>query len=167
MDYDYSKEEAVTDLYHKVAKFAISKTAYMVKSEEIAQDIVQDVFLKLWQKKLTFTTVEASYKWIYICCHNAAIDHLKSYAIKNQRPIPDTLTLPETVSERIANGEIIGILTKRLTTRQASILFYRYVDGHSLAEISDLNGLAKKTIQRELKQISQIGIQLKESLHDT
>ena len=47
----------------------------LVNDSAIAQDIVTDVFVKLWQKQSDFTTVYAVKAFLYISTRNACLNH--------------------------------------------------------------------------------------------
>ena len=74
--FDCSKAEDVERLYNLVAKAALSKTSYIVHSSA-AEEIVQETFIKLFNKKPKFSSVRQAYAWIYRTCTNGAIDFLR------------------------------------------------------------------------------------------
>ncbi len=159
--FDCRSEGKVEELYQAVAPYALSKTLYMVGCPQIAQEILQEVFLKLWSKKLVFLSIKSAYQWIYTACHYRAIDYLKASVNRVKKEALAELCLPETVSDRTANGQMIGMIAAQLSKRQLSILSYRFVDGHRVADIADMMKLSEKTIQRELKLIKKLGMKMK------
>ncbi|WP_224071877.1 sigma factor [Arachidicoccus terrestris] len=43
----------------------------------IIEEIVQDVFLKLWEKRTDFDHVLRLRGFLYTCCRNAALNHIE------------------------------------------------------------------------------------------
>lgn len=65
------------DQYHRAVYFYILD---YVKAPQVAEDLVHDVFMKIWEIRegLTITTSFSSY--LYRICHNKAIDALQKIA---------------------------------------------------------------------------------------
>ena len=61
----------------------LCKSVYrFVKNEEITKDIVQEVFLKLWQKKDTLRFDDSPKSYLQKACINQAINYLKEKEIE-------------------------------------------------------------------------------------
>jgi RNA polymerase sigma-70 factor (family 1) len=52
----------------------------VTKCEAMAQDLVQDVFLKLWEQGHQFYQIENKEAWLYRVMENKLIDHLRKIA---------------------------------------------------------------------------------------
>ncbi len=140
-------------LYERTGRAALLKTARLVGRQDVAEEIVQGAFLKLWDAGLDFPSERAAYAWIYRACHNAGIDHLRAHATRFESGMA-----PEALAEQ-ATGEDPWLvaaderqwLRERLATlgeREAQVLVYRVVDGMTQAEIAEVMGLSRKTIVR-------------------
>lgn len=49
-----------------------------VKDNDIAEDIVQDVFLQMWEKRLMFATLSEIKSYLYTCVRNACSGSLET-----------------------------------------------------------------------------------------
>ena len=58
-----------------------------VKDNDIAEDIVQDCFLNVWEKRLTFNVIAEIRNYLYTSTRNACLDHLKHEQIKQKHAI--------------------------------------------------------------------------------
>ena len=61
---------------HSLQRFAFRVT----KCEQLAKDVVQDVFLKLWEHQRQFREIENINAWLYKVTENKLIDHLRKLA---------------------------------------------------------------------------------------
>ena len=66
----------VKDHEHNLQIFAFRVT----KCEQIAKDVVQDVFLKLWEHREQLHQIENIQAWLYRITENKLIDHLRKIA---------------------------------------------------------------------------------------
>lgn len=143
-------------LYAKTGRAAILKTARLVGRFDVAEEIVQAAFLKLWGSGLTFEHERAAYAWIYRACHNAGIDHLRAHATRFESGV--TSEVLETHANARQSGTIFADAVEdrdtlrahlaELTEREAEVLAYRVVDGMTQQEIAEVMGLSRKTIVR-------------------
>lgn len=60
----------------RVFQFALK----MVKSSELAQEISQDVFLKIWEKRAALTTIDSLSAWLFSLAKNQSLNSLKETA---------------------------------------------------------------------------------------
>jgi RNA polymerase sigma-70 factor, ECF subfamily len=67
-------EIAFNKYYSPLCLYAIQ----IVNNEEIAQEIVSDLFLKLWEKRHYIQIIQSFRTYLYRCIHNACLDYLKS-----------------------------------------------------------------------------------------
>jgi RNA polymerase sigma-70 factor (ECF subfamily) len=60
---------------HNLRVFAYRVT----KCEQLAKDVVQEVFLKLWEHRDQFHQIENIKAWLYRVTENKLIDHLRKW----------------------------------------------------------------------------------------
>ena len=90
-------QQAIAQYRQRVFSFAY----YSLRTREDAEDITQDVFIRLWQhwRKIDHERVGA---WLMRVAHNSVIDHVRRHKNDQQRvDMPDTLedALPVEDSE--------------------------------------------------------------------
>ncbi len=137
-----------------------------LRNAEDAQDIVQDVFEKLWinRKKVE---VEKAKAWMFTTAHNAMIN----YVMKKQRMIlPGDELIPETAkSERSSfeSSQVVDRAVSILPPVQKSIILLRDLEGYTYDEIGDILELspsqvkvylfrARNKIKKQLKGLTQL-----------
>lgn len=65
-------KELFVSLYHRLKQFAFT----ILKSHEEAEELVSDVFIKIWEKRSQLTTVESPRLYFYTITKNLAITRI-------------------------------------------------------------------------------------------
>lgn len=150
-------------LYHcKLVQFSSSITL----SRETAEEVVSDVFLKIWNNRSTLPRIENFHLYIYVVTKNASIN-----ALLKQKKTP-SFSLDETVVEFRSiyldpeEMMITAEMHKRLHNAISQLpprcrLIFKLVkeDGLKYREVAELLHLSLKTIENQmtiaLKKIGQ------------
>jgi len=100
-------EKAFEELYHRYNIQLFNFILSMVKDNEAANDIFQEVFIKVINKLPSYR--EGNFKaMIYLIARNSVIDFIKSKKNKNQRnniSIDQNIDEEHTLEDLIASGE--------------------------------------------------------------
>ncbi|WP_141732715.1 RNA polymerase sigma factor [Oligoflexus tunisiensis] len=154
---DCSDSQLVQHYYQGMARYAVHKVKAMIGRDDVAAEIVQDVFMKLWQKKPTFDHERALYAWIYKSSHRAAIDYLRSAAARREECTMDfaVSTLGLEYRDLVLEKDLVNFCLGKLKDREAEIFSYIVFDGMIFDEIAELLGVSKKTIQRDWAKIKE------------
>ena len=137
-----------------------------LRNAEDAQDIVQDVFEKLWinRKKVE---VEKAKAWMFTTAHNAMINHV----MKKQRMVlPGDELIPEKAkTERsvFESSQVVDRAVSILPPVQKSIILLRDLEGYTYEEIGDILQLspsqvkvylfrARNKIKKQLKGLTEL-----------
>ncbi len=154
---DCGVEKIVSDLYKQVGKTAALKATKIVGRMDVALEIVQETFLKLWKSKLTFPDKKAAFIWIYKTTHNASIDYIRLAMNKNSSldhcATSDLASILPNTS--IEERQLIMHATSQLNEREVQILIYVMVDGMTQGEIADVIGVSRKTVVRDWQKIEE------------
>ncbi len=138
---------------------SLMRLAYTyVKNYQVAEDIVQDVFLKTFEKQSDFRE-ESSYKtYLYRVTINRSYDHFRNWSYKNLfftdkitkviRQEKSTELLVITENENYLLGE--KILSLPLKYREVIIL--HYYNDYGIAEIAFILGIPPNTIKTRLRR---------------
>ncbi len=155
---DCRNPEVLTELYEELRPYALKKCQYLLADINSAQDIVQDVFEKLWCSPVIFPDIASAYQWIYKSCHHASIDRLRTSKRRGELlAINKSLLFPEpkTPQDRLANRETLVKVLGHLSDREAIVLAYVVIDGLAHHEIAVLMDVSVKTIQRTMVAMEQ------------
>ncbi len=137
-EYNISVENHGDSLY----RFAVN----FLKNQEEAQDIVQDVFEKLWinRDKVEFEKVKS---WLFTCAHNAMINFVNKRArftkLVNEFQSDNT----ELKSFGFESKQVINHIVGILPPLQKTIILLRDLEGYSYEEIGDILSLSSSQVK--------------------
>jgi RNA polymerase sigma-70 factor, ECF subfamily len=126
-----------------------------------AEDIAQDVFIKVYRSLDRFRQDAQLSSWMYRIVMNACIDHRRRHQSAGVAPFGDEAeqrmlnTAEESPGpeERAYAGELGQVLESeiaRLPKGQRIVFVMRHHQGMKLCEIADALGLAEGTVKRQL-----------------
>lgn len=130
----------------------------IVGNDEDAQEICQDVFLKVWDRADRYSGSKGRFfSWLLNIARNAAIDRLKSKDFKNsQRNISisiyrDIESIP--INDRSENLDILGIerILERLNPDRRKILTMCYFGGLTHKEVAENLNVPLGTIKSRIR----------------
>ena len=83
-----SNDKAISFLYEHYGDTLYGVAFKVVRNEELAQDVVQESFIKIWNKSHTYDSSKAKlFTWLFRITRNTAIDKLRSVGNKSDREI--------------------------------------------------------------------------------
>lgn len=129
----------------------------MLKSREDAEDALQEVFLKLWNKRDKLEEILNIEAYSVRMTRNLCIDKLKT--VKSISPITDHeyhLEYAEaTPYKQIELSDSVNHMQKifdQLPEQQRTIIYLRDVEDYSFEEIAEVTGLRINTIRVSLSR---------------
>lgn len=138
-------------LYQKLGGAALSKTLYIVPRQDVAEEILQEVFIKLWNKKVQFESLRQAYSWVYRACTNAAIDFLRKKANQTAELLEEVHEVDDAGVSPIDQAslkQLLGGLLKELNDDESSYFIYHHVEGMTQNEIAEVLGVSRRTVVR-------------------
>lgn len=122
----------------------------LVKEKTLADDLTQDIFIKVWKKLKKYKTAYSFKTWLFSVAHNTVIDSLrqrKNLVLsqfddeEGNNSITDSLIddtlLPEEVLVQAEEAQILSEALKKIPIVYREILLMHYSDDLSLREIAD------------------------------
>lgn len=149
-------EETNTDKYisQLVDNYSdmILRLAYTyLKNMSDAEDVCQDVFIKIYNKNKTFENSEHEKAWIVRVTINACKDALRWSQRRQFSPI-DELSLPIKDDK---NKEVVAIVLE-LPIKYRSVIYLHYFENYSTAEISKILHRNEATVRTQLKRAREL-----------
>lgn len=123
----------------------------ILRNQDTAQEVVQDVFVKLWEK---FEDKDLGFEsqWLFTVTRNACFDLLR----KNKKAhvdisayseeIPDEKDSAEKVLEKRSEENRLLVHLENLPPEQKEILQLKFAEKKSYAEISKITGMSTNHI---------------------
>ena len=160
----HDDKKAFEELFEYYYQHLYAVAFHFTRCKEPAEEIVADVFYKIWKKRKTLNTIQNIHTYLYTAVKNQALNYL--YKEKNHLYSVDNYTenfSSHTTPERIL---ILDELQQEITEALAQLppqcqLIFKLIreDGLKYKEAAEILGISQKTIE------VQIGIALKKLSH--
>lgn len=120
-----------------------------------APELVQDVFLKLWQRWEKFETPEKIKAFLYIATRNICYDHLRTNRTRLRHEDSWASQTPgseEDISYQIIRTEVlreIALAIEQLPEQCRNVIRMMYTEGKSTEETSQALGISPSTVRSQ------------------
>ncbi|MFA6466913.1 MAG: RNA polymerase sigma factor [Patescibacteria group bacterium] len=156
--------DAFAFFYDKYVKSIYRFVYIKVGNKQVAEDLTQDIFLKIWQHLVDKKNVRSFQAFIFRIARNTVVDHYRS--TKQELPLDYVSESVEIIEETVimADKNIDAtILLKEITKLRSEyqeVLLLRYVEDMSIDDIAQVMDKDKNnirvTIHRALAKLKAI-----------
>ncbi|MEO1652190.1 MAG: sigma-70 family RNA polymerase sigma factor [Bacteroidota bacterium] len=147
--------KAYAILYDRYSGALYGVILKIVKYEEIAQDVLQDTFVKIWKKIDAYSATKGTlFTWILNIARNTAIDRLRSQEYKR---IAKSKPIESIASESRVNvsqkTDHIGIrkIVESLKPEYQEVIQMVYFKGYTHVEAAEALALPLGTVKTRIK----------------
>jgi RNA polymerase sigma-70 factor (ECF subfamily) len=159
------QRDALKAIFERESGTMIGVATRIVRRREIAEEVVQEVFVQIWRHARSFDPARGSGRtWIFAILRNRAISTLRSTretptddieltaAVDSNRPSEDAF-------DRLADGSALRRCLDHLEPKRRLGVLLAYVEGLSQGEIAARLGVplgtAKSWVRRSLIQLRE------------
>lgn len=141
-------KNAIQELCSRYENKIFSKCYSMTKSREVAEDLRQDIMLKMIDKLALFEGRSSFSTWLYSITYNHCIEHLRKYKRVRFDDLKDLLDIPEEVADEEVEEvfqlrlDRINFLLELLKPEDKAILLMKYKEGFDLKRIMQVSEIA-------------------------
>lgn len=140
--------------YGKVFTFVLS----LVKSKANAQDITQNIFMKLWKNRKKLQHIKSMDDYLFILSKNACMDYFRKASRKKETStdvfdeflLSRIVSSPEKRIDAISDIEELRHVIDSLPSKRRDIFIMSRFDGLSNDEIASILGVSKKTVENQI-----------------
>jgi RNA polymerase sigma-70 factor (ECF subfamily) len=135
-------------LCERYEKKVFSKCYSMTKSREVAEDLRQDIMLKMIDKLHLFKGLSSYSTWLYSITYNHCIEHLRKYKRVRFDDLKDLLDIPDEVADDEIETVLqlrldrINFLLELLKPEDKAILLMKYKEGFDLKQIMEISQIS-------------------------
>ncbi|NQD72053.1 sigma-70 family RNA polymerase sigma factor [Sphingobacterium shayense] len=155
----YGDDAAFDRLYNRYHRAVHLNILKFVKEPEIAEDILQDVFLSLWQNRSKFENYEAIGGWLFIVSHNKSLNSLRKKINESIEYVFTYPVEPEASGSNIEAEELYTLQMRlldeavdNLPARKKEVFKLCRYEGRSKADVAELLGISLQSVNDYLKQ---------------
>lgn len=141
-----------------LSKNMLNYANHILKNEDDAHDVIQDVFLKLWQKKKVLNQIENIEAYLFQMVRNRSLDIIRSKRTVSFGPAEEKLLDNETANDLSIETELnesanlIKKLIEDLPGLQQKIMYMRDIEQLEYNEIVKKTGLTKNAVRVNLSR---------------
>jgi len=163
-------EEAFKQIYYHFYKKLYLFSLALVKTKEAAEEITEDVFIKIWQQKEHISVIRNLRVYLYIATKNTSLNYLSKKAKDNLTQPFDNInvdlfkssTTPEELMITAEMYRKIQQQVEALPLRCKMIFKLIREDGLKYKEVSDILNISVNTIDVQMAiAVKKIAIALK------
>ena len=156
------REASFEELVRRYQRPIAAYVYRMVGDYDSALDLTQEVFIKVYNSLARYRSEFKFSTWIYKIAHNAAIDHLRRYAVREQAvtsgfdtdhrdtPVEGRRLTPEQESERKERRSEVEMVVEMLPRAYRELIVLRHSHDLSYDEIAEVAGLPLGTVKNRL-----------------
>jgi RNA polymerase sigma-70 factor (family 1) len=151
-------DQAAFKEYYHAQFFRLYQFAYsFVRTKEVSEEIVNDVFMALWQKREQLFTIININVYLYVAVKNASLNHLRKNNIKVPLSLDDLsvdhfplVPDPELLLTQRELQQHIREAIEQLPPRCRLIFKLVKEDGLSYKEVGSILDVSVKTVDTQL-----------------
>ncbi|RNA66942.1 RNA polymerase sigma factor [Alteribacter keqinensis] len=150
-------QAALEALYDKYEKLLFSFALKMVQHPQAAEEVVQEVMLKLWRGTGHYDDTKGKFSsWLLTMTRNTAIDQIRKQNkqevhLTNEWEPGDSGTRVEDMIEWKEQGETLKKAIRTLKKEQIEIVELFYFKGYSQKKIAEKTNLPLGTIKGRIR----------------
>lgn len=151
-------QRAYAQLYYRFAPSLIKFANQWVSDLQASEEIVSDVFMRIWERKDTLDQVQNLRMYLFISVRNFSINYLKSrkaIVLTDFADIPEAdqkpeLNTPYQITYARQLDEQLHNALKNLPPRCRIIFSLAKEDGLKVKEIAELMQVSPKTVENQI-----------------
>lgn len=154
------------ELFNHYGPMVTRRCRSILKDEDIAQDITQEVFLRVFRKG-NLDKLEYPSSYLYTIATNLSLNYLRDNR-KGPLALTDNALLileaKDSPDEKVTNRIFIDQIFSRAKASTKTIAYLHYVDGLTLEETAEMVGMSVSGIRKRLRGLRSIGLEMKEEV---
>jgi RNA polymerase sigma-70 factor (ECF subfamily) len=147
---DHEAFKALFMLYFPKVKLFIVR---LVKSDAVAEELAQDIFVKVWEKRQTLTAVASVNAYLYRMAKNAVLNYLQHKCVENryveQQTFSDNLSADALFHAKEA-ALLIQLTVAKMPAQRKRIFELSRTSHLKNEEIAQTLNLSKKTVENHI-----------------
>lgn len=136
----------------------------IVKDEDVANDLIQDLFVKLWVKKASIGKIENVKAYFYSAVRSMSINYLRKLKTQQSRltnfatdeiqfSIEDSIIVEES---NITLRQAIHDALKKLPSKQREIIHLSFYESLNYSQIVDITGIKYQSVVNHVYRAVQL-----------
>jgi RNA polymerase sigma-70 factor, ECF subfamily len=146
------RDEAIALLLPAFRRKIFGLAYSFLRDREAAEDVTQEVFIKVWRALPSFDGRAAMSTWIYTIARNASLSALRARRPQSSLSDPEVMeaveaTDPVPASDELAERAAILRLVDQLPTKQRQVIMLFYMEGESHEQVASMLAMPVGTVK--------------------
>ncbi|MBN2715228.1 MAG: sigma-70 family RNA polymerase sigma factor [Deltaproteobacteria bacterium] len=147
-------QRRIRDQYYQFGPALRRRCERVLQNTGDAEDIVQDLFMDIWNKK----RADLGFPYLYSAVTNRCITLLRKQT--RHRILLEKQCAPDVLhgllqDDSVYTAQCIRDIAQTLDRTSGAIFLYRYIDDMTQEEIGEVMGLSRKTIGKKLARLDK------------
>jgi RNA polymerase sigma factor (sigma-70 family) len=147
-----SAQHDFATLYRQHAPAVFRRAKNLLRSEAEAHEVVQDLFLSLYERPEQFAGKSAMTTWLYSVTTHACLNRLRNH--KNRLRLLGSVMEPEAAPSVDALNALRQEL-ERMPEPLGAVAVYYYFDELTHQEIADILGCSRRQVGNHLERLQE------------
>ena len=148
------QQDVVGYLYDNYGPALFGVAFRIVRSKELAEQVLQDAFLKIWRNGASYDSKKGKlFTWMLNITRNTAIDATRTNYYQFYSKSEDVTALYATESSESIRPELIGVrdVVQQLDEKYRVLIEKIYFEGYTQQEVEQELGIPLGTIKTRLR----------------
>lgn len=149
-------EPAFNALYRLHSKMLLANIRSLVKDQEIAKELLQDLYLKVWENRASINPDKSFRSYLFTIARNMVYDHLRRVALDSRaklRLLNEAVEAYEhnhSALDDVANTALLQSAVENLSPQCREVYRLSRIEGKSHEEISTIMGISLSTVNNHI-----------------
>lgn len=149
-------------IFQKYHRAVLSNIGKLIHHQHEAEDILQEVFIILWQNRHKLTPGQSIAGWLFTTSYYKSLEHLRKaikqslQSIDEQMPVPEADPVAEFEKEYADKLTVLHSAIESLPQRKRSAFTLCRLEGKTYEEAAAELGISKETVKEYVKSSVKI-----------
>lgn len=150
-------QQAYRELYTSLYSYLFGFAKTIVQSRESAEEVVSDVFIKLWERRKELEKIENLKVYLYVATRNIAFNYLDKQKRNSTNSIDDVeaefTSIDFDPEQLLITADMLALIQKaidQLPPKCKVIFKLAKEDGLKYREIAEVLSISVKTVENQL-----------------
>jgi RNA polymerase sigma-70 factor (ECF subfamily) len=146
-------DKEVAEAYQRYGPLVLRRCNRILRDHAAAQDVLQNVFVRLWKYGRAFELADSKVLWLYRVADRCCFDWLARRGVRRELSLADPTPEAEDRSTRISSvedREVVLRFLDRFDDRVKKIAVLHYLDEMTQDEIAAATGWSRQTVFKKL-----------------